>query len=160
MQAPPNSLVPPATTPPKPKSEPVNSQPVPAAAPAIAKSASPVQPPPAARTASSTGAAPGVTHGKVLQQVLPNAAQSARDTIRGTVRVSVKVQVDESGAVTQATIDSRGPSQFFADRALHAAQLWKFAPAQQDGRAVPSEWLIHFEIDSANINVRPTETAP
>ena len=160
LQAPPNSIVPPATTTPKPKSEPVNSQPVPAAAPAIAKSASPVQPPPAAPTASSTGAAPGVTHGKVLQQVLPNAAQSARDTIRGTVRVSVKVQVDESGAVTQATIDSRGPSQFFADRALHAAQLWKFAPAKQDGRAVPSEWLIHFEIDSANINVRPTETAP
>jgi TonB family protein len=123
----------------------------------------PVTPPPAAAAAASStsaAAAPGVTHGKVLQQVLPNAAQSARDTIRGTVRVSVKVQVDESGAVTQATIDSRGPSQFFADRALHAAQLWKFTPAKQDGRAVPSEWLIHFEIDPANITVHSTETAP
>ena len=87
----------------------------------------------------------------MIQQVLPNPAQSARDTIRGTVRVAVKVQVDESGAVTQATIDSRGPSQFFADRALQAAPLWKFSPAKQDGRPVPSEWLLHFEIDPAAI---------
>ena len=109
-------------------------------------------------SAKSSGSA--VAHGKVLQQVLPNAPQTARDTIRGTVRVSVKVQVDESGAVTQATIDSRGPSQFFADRALKAAQLWKFAPPKMNGRNVPSEWLIRFEIDPAIINVYPTETAP
>jgi TonB family protein len=148
--------------------------------PPTAKTVPPVQPPPAAQptkpvpprviapvppaatstTAASSSVVPGVTHGKVLQQVLPNAAQSARDTIRGTVRVSVKVSVDESGAVTQAAIDSRGPSQFFADRALQAAQHWKFSPAKQDGRPVPSEWLIHFEIDPANINVHSTETAP
>src|SRR3984957_3616226 len=148
--------------------------------PPVAKPLSPVQQPPAAQptvsssprvvtpapattapaTAAAPSGAPGVIHGKVLQQVLPNAAQSARDTIRGTVRVSVKVSVDESGAVTQAAIDSRGPSQFFADRALQAAQRWKFSPAQRDGRPVPSEWLIHFEIDPANINVHSTETAP
>jgi TonB family protein len=102
----------------------------------------------------------GIVHGKVVQQVLPNASQTARDTIHGTVRVNVKVHVDESGAVTEATFDSRGPSQFFADRALQAAQLWKFTPAKIDGRNVPSEWLLRFEIDPAVINVHPTETAP
>jgi TonB family protein len=76
------------------------------------------------------------------------------------VRVSVKVHVDETGRVTEATIDSRGPSQYFADRALQAAQLWKFAPAKRDGANVPSEWLIRFEIDPATINVFPAETAP
>jgi len=168
-------------TPAKPKPEATKTQPVPAPAPPVAKSSPPVQPPPAPKAvvqtpprlstpapppvaapapAISSSATAGVTHGKVLQQVLPNAAQSARNTIRGTVRVTVKVQVDESGAVTQATLDSRGPSQFFADRALQAAQLWKFSPAKQGGRAIPSEWLIHFEIDPATINVHSTETTP
>ena len=101
-----------------------------------------------------------MVRGKVLQQVLPNAPQTARDTIRGTVRVTVKVHADESGGVTQATLDAPGPSQYFADRALKAAQLWKFTPAKVDGRNVPSEWLIRFEIDPAIINVYPTETVP
>jgi TonB family protein len=112
------------------------------------------------QAAKATSSASGVVHGKVLQRVLPNAPGTARDTIRGTVRVSVKVHVDDSGGVTEATIDSRGPSQYFADRALKAAQLWKFAPARMDGRNVPSEWLIRFEIDPAIINVFPAETAP
>ena len=102
----------------------------------------------------------GVVHGKVLQQVLPNASQTSRDTIRGKVRVSVKVRVDASGSVTDATLDSPGPSQFFADRALKAAQLWKFTPAKMNGNNVPSEWLLRFEIDPATIDVYPTETAP
>ena len=176
----PNRVVPPVTTA-KSKAEHPKTQPVPAPAPPVAKSAPPIPQPPtpkpvvqtpprvstpaprpvaAAAPAISSNGGPGVTHGKVLQQVLPHAAQSARDTIRGIVRVTVKVQVDESGAVNQATLDSRGPSQFFADRALQAAQLWKFSPAKQDGRAVPSEWLIHFEIDPTTINVHSTETAP
>jgi TonB family protein len=110
--------------------------------------------------APPTSSSSGVVRGKVVQRVLPNASQAARNTIRGTVRVSVKVQVDESGAVTGASFDSRGPSQYFADRALQASQLWKFAPAKLNGRNAPSEWLLRFEIDAAIINVYPTETAP
>lgn len=102
----------------------------------------------------------GVVHGTVVQQVLPNASQSARDTIRGTVRVTLKVQVDEAGRITGVDIDSAGPSQYFADRAVKAAQLWKFTPAKRDGRNVPSEWMIRFEIDPSLINVHPTEIAP
>jgi hypothetical protein len=36
---------------------------------------------------------------------------------------------------------------------LKAAQLWKFAPAKLDGRNVPSDWLLRFEIDPAAINI-------
>jgi TonB family protein len=115
---------------------------------------------PPARSDASPAPSSGGAHGKVLRQVLPNAPQTARDTIRGTVRIGVKVQVDESGSVTRATLDSRGPSQYFADRALQAAQLWKFAPPKMNGRNAPSEWLIRFEIDPAVINVYPTETVP
>jgi eukaryotic-like serine/threonine-protein kinase len=104
--------------------------------------------------------ASGVVHGKVLQQILPDAPQKARDTIRGKVRVSVKVHVNESGAVTEASFAAPGPSQYFADRTLKAAQLWKFTPAKLDGRNVPSDWLLRFEIDPASTTVYPTETAP
>src|SRR3984957_5305141 len=52
----------------------------------------------------------GIVRGKVVQQILPDAPQKARDTIRGKVRLSVKVNVDESGAVTQATPDPPAPT--------------------------------------------------
>ena len=108
----------------------------------------------------ATASSSGVVHGKVVQQVLPDAPQKARDTIRGKVRLSVKVHVNESGAVTEALLDAPGPSQYFADRALKAAQLWKFAPAKLNGRNVPSDWLLRFEIDPTSITVFPAETAP
>jgi TonB family protein len=101
-----------------------------------------------------------MVRGKVVQQVLPDAPQKARDTIRGKVRLSVKVNVDESGTVTQATLAAPGPSQYFADRTLKAAQLWRFAPTKVDGRNVPSEWLLYFEIDPATTSVHPKQTTP
>jgi eukaryotic-like serine/threonine-protein kinase len=110
-------------------------------------------------TPAATSAS-GVVHGKVIQQILPDAPQKARDTIRGKVRVTVKVHVNDSGTLTEASLAAPGPSQYFADRALKAAQLWKFTPAKLDGRNVPSDWLLRFEIDSASINVYPTQTAP
>jgi eukaryotic-like serine/threonine-protein kinase len=108
----------------------------------------------------ATTSTSGVARGKVVQQILPDAPQKARNTIRGKVRVSVKVHVSESGIVTEAALAAPGPSQYFADRVLKAAQLWKFSPAKLDGRNVPSEWLLRFEIDPASINVYPTETVP
>jgi len=102
----------------------------------------------------------GMVRGKVVQQVLPDAPQKARATIRGKVRLSVKVNVDESGTVTQATLDAPGPSQYFAERTLKAAQLWKFAPTKVAGRNVPSEWLLYFEIDPATTTVHPKQTTP
>jgi TonB family protein len=117
-------------------------------------------PTPVQSTAPATSSESGIVRGKVLQQVLPDAPQKARATIQGKVRINIRVHVDESGNVTEATFDAPGPSQYFADRALKAAQLWKFAPAKTNGRNVPSEWLLRFEIDPAAINAYPTQTAP
>jgi TonB family protein len=77
----------------------------------------------------------------VVHKVLPDVPQTARDTIWGTVRVGIKVSVDPSGNVTDATIDSPGPSRYFANLALQAAPQWKFASAR-DGS---SDWVLHFE---------------
>jgi TonB family protein len=125
--------------------------------PASSPAPSPI---PVQSAAPATTSSSGVVPGKVLQQILPDAPQKARDTIRGKVRVSVKVHVNESGNVTEASFDSPGPSPYFADRTLAAAQLWKFSPAKIDGRSVPSDWLLRFEIDPAAINVYPREIAP
>jgi serine/threonine protein kinase len=122
--------------------------------PARSKNEPPPQPP--TTTATSTSA----VRGKVVKQFLPDASQKARDTIRGKVRINVQVHVDESGRVTKAALDAPGPSQYFADRTLEAAKLWLFAPAKKDGRNVPSEWVLRFEIDPVAINVYPAQTAP
>ncbi len=102
----------------------------------------------------------GLVRGEVLQQVLPDVPQRARDTIRGTVRVSVRVRVDPSGSVVGATMDSPGPSKYFANLALQAARRWGFAPAKVDGRHVSSEWILRFEFGRVATKVFPVEAAP
>jgi TonB family protein len=147
-----------SVTPPKPVAKPV--QPANNKMTAQSVPAGPA-PPALANHADTEVASPaGFARGAVLHQVLPDAPQRARDTIQGKVRVSVKVHVDESGNVTAAALDSPGPSKYFADRVLQAAQQWKFRPAQMNGRNVPSDWTLRFEIDSAAINIYPTEVAP
>jgi TonB family protein len=149
----------PAATPvPKPVQKPVQPPNEKASAPTVPARPAP---PPAANHADTEVTSPaGVVRGAVLHQALPDAPQKARNTIQGKVRVSVKVHADESGNVTAATFDSPGPSKYFADRVLEAAQLWKFRPPQMNGRNAPSDWILKFEIDPATINVYPTEVAP
>ena len=102
----------------------------------------------------------GVVQGGVRQQVLPDVPQSARDTIRGTVRVSVKVVVDPSGNVAEATLDSPGPSRYFANLALQAARRWKFWPEKVAGRHVPNEWILQFRFGRTATEVVPLQAAP
>jgi len=68
--------------------------------------------------------------------------------------------VDASGNVTGATFDSPGPSQYFARKAMEAAQVWKFTPAEADGRTVPSEWILRFAFGRTGTEVSPLQTAP
>ena len=99
-----------------------------------------------------------LVQGGVAQQVLPNVPQSARDTIRGTVRVAVKVQVDPSGNVAEAILDSPGPSKYFANLAVNAARRWKFIPAKPGGRNVPNAWILRFEFTQTATKAIPKAT--
>jgi TonB family protein len=128
--------------------------PVPSAA-SVTPAPSPALEHPEVKTASG-----GVVQGAVENQVLPEVPQRARDTIRGTVRVTVRVTVDPSGSVTRATLDSAGPSKYFADLALQAARRWKFRPRTLDGRKVPSEWILRFQFEKTATKVLPVEVAP
>ena len=136
-------------------------------APARASSTAPPAPAPAAlrtdtfpsaNAPKSSAASP--THGEVLEQVLPDVSDRARGTIQGKVRVSVRVHVEPAGNVSQAELDSPGPSKYFADLALQSAHRWEFTAPEVNGRSIPSDWLIRFEFSQSGTQVFPRQTAP
>jgi TonB family protein len=102
----------------------------------------------------------GLTAGQVAEQVVPDVPQSARQTIRGTVRVGVRLSVDTAGNVTEAELDSPGPSKYFARLALEAAQQWKFEPPKMQGQNVLSDWLLHFQFTGNGTKVVPVQSEP
>ena len=81
----------------------------------------------------------------VVHQVLPDVPEKAAKTIHGRFHVIVKASTDAKGDVTDATLDSPGPSQYFANLALKAARQWKF-PA---GENAAGDWTIRFDFTSA-----------
>ena len=102
----------------------------------------------------------GIVKGSVVHQALPDIPSKILDTIHGHVEVGIRVEVDSNGNVSQASIDSPGPSSYFANQALHAAQNWNFVPAQVDGSPAASTWLLQFQFDSSQTAVTQTEKAP
>jgi TonB family protein len=106
------------------------------------------------------GSSSASARGEVLEQVVPNVSQKALDTIHGSVRVGVRVQVDPTGNVSDATLDSAGPSKFFADLALQAARRWQFNSPEVSGHSVPSTWVIRFQFTPNGSKATPTQVAP
>jgi TonB family protein len=96
--------------------------------------------------------------GEVLDQVLPEASSKALSTIQGTVRVVVRVHVDPVGKVSSADLDSPGPSKYFANLALRAAQQWEFTSPVSEGHSLPSQWLIRFEFSPTGVVAIPAQT--
>jgi len=139
--------------PPEVATQPKQPSSIPVKAPSAAAVTQPVQP---SKASSSSGA----VNGEVLEQVLPEISEKARDSIVGTVRVGIRVEVNPVGHVTGATLDSPGPSKFFADKALAAASRWKFIPPTVGGRSVPSEWILRFYFSNTGTKVQPTQATP
>ena len=78
----------------------------------------------------------------MVHQEIPNPSHGARDTIHGHVKVVVRVSVDSSGNVVNQSLDTPGPSKYFARLASEAAPKWKFAASNgQQSRQV----LLRFE---------------
>jgi TonB family protein len=108
-------------------------------------------------TKTSRGA---TVKGAIAERVLPRVPPSARQTIQGKIKVIVRVQVDPSGGVSSARLDSPGPSKYFANLALQAARRWRFKPAQVDGHAIASVWILRFRFGRTATEVSPVEVAP
>ncbi len=117
--------------------------------------------PSAASAKSRAKKSAGVTsQGAVASQALPDVPQSAVHTITGRFGVTVKVAVDTFGNVTDASVESAGPSHYFARKAIEAARLWTFTPPQVQGQNAASEWRLHFSFTSRGIEASATQTAP
>jgi TonB family protein len=101
-----------------------------------------------------------VMKGAVAERVLPDVLASASKSIHGKVNVRVRVTVDPGGNVSSATLDSPGPSKYFAKVALQAGQHWRFKPAQVDGQVVSSVWILQFMFTQTATEVSPTELSP
>ena len=135
-------------------------EPVAATAPAQVPQSPPAQPAPAPQPAPRVQAAPpaATPRDEILQRVLPEVPGQALRTIQGRVKVSVRVDVDASGEVAGATLESAGPSKYFAQLALQAARRWKFAPATGDSDR-RREWILHFEFSKTGTKVVPVRRA-
>ena len=91
---------------------------------------------------------------------MPDVPQKVSATIHGKVQVSIRVTVDPGGNVSNASVDSPGPSKYLAKLALQAAQRWRFNPPQVNGQAVASEWVLRFEFGHTATEVTPVEVTP
>jgi TonB family protein len=86
---------------------------------------------------------------QVALQVLPEISEHARGTIHGTVVIVVRATVNQSGDVTDATLQPTG-SRYLGRMALEAVRKWRFAPGTD-----PQEWRVRFEISRADTKVFP-----
>jgi len=130
-----------ATNPPATETTPAPSTPAP-------KPAEPAKLVPATTKARPSG-------GAVVRRALPDIARSAQNTIRGTIKVAVRVKVDPSGKVTSTTLKARGPSRYFANQALKAAEHWEFSAPEINGQPTASTWLLQFRFKRRSIQVTP-----
>jgi TonB family protein len=132
--------------------------PVSAAEPQFSASA---EPRPAAVARSQESIARGaVVKGAVIDQPTPDVPQHIIDTIQGHLHVRIRVQVDASGNVADAALDSPGPSRYFANKALDTARKWKFTPATIDGSPAASTWILEFIFSQSETRITSTETSP
>ena len=107
--------------------------------------------------ASTPASAPNgaSSRGEVVHQVIPDVPQSAKNTIRGTIKIYVRVQVNPAGKVTTAKITTAGPSKYFANLALKAAERWEFSAPAVDGQPSPSAWTIQFRFKRSGTQAVP-----
>jgi TonB family protein len=91
----------------------------------------------------------------IVNQILPDIVPSAMKTINGTLRVTVQLAVDANGLVTGTTLQSAGPSKYFAAKSLEAARRWKFKPS-----SAPANWTLEFQYKQSGIHVVAEPVAP
>jgi TonB family protein len=103
--------------------------------------ATPAPAPPSASPAAHTFIGPQAIH-----QVTPPVPREVGPMITTDVQVDVAVAIDAKGKVTGARIASTkgAAAGLLTIEALKAAQLFRFQPAQEDGRKVTSSMVLTF----------------
>ena len=110
--------------------------------------------------ATSPSSLPANRDGQVAERVMPALSTSAVRTIQGRIRIQLELSVDKNGVVTDARFKTRGPSRYFAEKSLDAAQKWKFDPPVKKGQAVASEWRVRFLLSRRAIDASAEQIKP
>jgi TonB family protein len=81
-----------------------------------------------------------------VKQVMPRLRSELVGEVAPGTKVEVQVRIDKRGRVKRARIapESRGIDIAVQKAALDAAKQWRFTPAWQNGKRVPSEHTIVF----------------
>jgi TonB family protein len=114
---------------------------------------------PSTASAPANNAAMTTHEGGVADRVLPKVSQRSLNTITGKVRVTVKLNVDPSGKVSNASLQSAGPSEYFSKVALEASRHWKFDPPQTGGEPKASQWLLRYAFGRGGVEVHPEQVS-
>ncbi len=114
---------------------------------------------PSTASAPANNAAMTTHEGGVADRVLPTVSQRSLNTITGKVRVTVKLNVDPSGKVSNASLQSAGPSEYFSKVALEASRHWKFDPPQSGGEPKSSQWLLRYAFGRGGVEVHPEQVS-
>jgi serine/threonine protein kinase len=109
---------------------------------------------PASPTASA-GTSQRFVQGAVVERAMPDVSRSARMTIHGKIRVRVHVDVSPVGGVSEASLITAGPSQYFANKALQASLKWKFQPTD-----APSQWVIQYLFGRSGTEISQQQIKP
>ncbi len=86
---------------------------------------------------------------RVIHQVTPAVPRGVRPMITTDVHLEVEVAIDATGKVTNARVTSTTGTAagLLTIEALKAAQLFRFQPAQENGRNVASVTVLTFRFD-------------
>jgi len=87
---------------------------------------------------------------RVIHQVTPAVPRDVGPKITTDVQVDVEVTIDAKGKVTAARIVSTkgAAAELLTIEALKAAQLFRFQPAQENGRAIAGVTVLTFRFAS------------
>ena len=102
----------------------------------------PASVPPQRVLATPSPAPRNYTGPKPIRQVSPTTVAS---WLSGSTEVQVRVEIDAAGKVSKTTPIGLNATNFrLADASVHAARLWVFQPAKENGRPVPSTMILTF----------------
>lgn len=102
----------------------------------------------AEESSPSTTTAPSTTYTAAvpISRPIPALTDMVRALLKGETTVSVRVLVDPRGVVTRAEVEPMSNvNDYVATVARNAAMLWRFRPAERNGRPVGSKYMIGFK---------------
>jgi outer membrane biosynthesis protein TonB len=81
-----------------------------------------------------------------ISQVQPIIPMELRPLLSKGVEIQLRVSINAAGKVTAAepVLRYSGLTEHLSRAAVYAAMQWRFSPAMQDGKPIPSDTVLRF----------------